>query len=320
MRVQSFASVLVVGAVLAVPIMSVLACGPGWVEPSFEGNTEGGAGAQNGDGGPAGGDACKTLELLTDLSGLTACCQDEGGQAHCLDESKATDGLKAKMAKCSGGGLCVPDHILKNGNKVKKCTTQFTGPNAPGACRSLCIPEVKERKSLLKQLDCDPGEVCAPCINPLTGQPSGACPDEAEEKKREEDCKKGNGGGAPAGDAGPATPAPEAKKCCEDKGTCVSKDLLKPEQQEKTNSKGCEAETQKCVPTEIVDAVRAGKEFKGTKCTPNFLLGGGAGVCLSKCLEFGLQGIILTQEQCTPDQVCAPCVFGGKPTGAPGCE
>ncbi len=317
MRLQSVATVLVLGALIAVPFTSI-ACGPGFVEPPLAGSLDGSAGAANGPSGEgAGEDSCKKLEPVSDFSGMAACCEDKGAQGHCLEDEKATAGIRKNMSQCTGGGWCVPDSVLKTGGKPKKCTTQFSGPNAPGACRSLCIPEVYEKKDLLKQQDCDPGEVCAPCINPLTGQPSGACPNEEDEKKAEDDCKEKQeeGGSSSTGDGGATPPGPPPKKCCEDRGTCLAKDIVPEKNQSNTNSNGCDAETQKCVPTEMM-----GGNYKGAKCTPNFLLGGGAGVCLSTCLEFGLQGLLLTQGECDDDHVCAPCVFGGKPTGAPGCE
>jgi len=44
----------------------------------------------------------------------------------------------------------------------------------PGVCLPTCIPEVGD--SLLGQGSCN-GEnfVCAPCLTPLDGKPSGAC-------------------------------------------------------------------------------------------------------------------------------------------------
>src|SRR5262245_12125289 len=108
MRLQSFASLVSIGLFLAVPLVSVLACGPGFTEPSIGGSLDGSPTGVNptstGDGGPSGG-PCK-LERLTDLSGLTACCQDQGGQAHCLDDAKSPDTIKSKMSKCEGGGWC----------------------------------------------------------------------------------------------------------------------------------------------------------------------------------------------------------------------
>ena len=62
--------------------------------------------------------------------------------------------------------------------------------------------------------------------------------------------------------------------------------------------------------------------FKPATCTATgFLVGNYTGVCLSKCLSFGIQGIALAQGTCDGIHTCAPCTnpLTGKPTGAPGC-
>jgi hypothetical protein len=44
----------------------------------------------------------------------------------------------------------------------------------PGACiAKFIIPETMQ--SFLMQSTCDDGEICAPCINPLSMMPTGAC-------------------------------------------------------------------------------------------------------------------------------------------------
>lgn len=55
-------------------------------------------------------------------------------------------------------------------------------------------------------------------------------------------------------------------------------------------------------------------------CTASSLiLGGYTGVCLSDCLDFGIQGIALAKGSCAANFKCVPCTQGGQPTGAPGC-
>jgi hypothetical protein len=51
----------------------------------------------------------------------------------------------------------------------------------------------------------------------------------------------------------------------------------------------------------------------------SWLIGDYTGVCLSDCLDFGIQGIALDQGNCADGFTCAPCEQNGEPTGAPGC-
>ena len=77
----------------------------------------------------------------------------------------------------------------------------------------------------------------------------------------------------------------------------------------------CNAATEVCAPTENLDTT-----FKPATCAADsFVIGNYTGVCLSDCLDFGLQGIALDQGNCPEVHTCVPCVQGGKPTGAPGC-
>jgi len=69
-----------------------------------------------------------------------------------------------------------------------------------------------------------------------------------------------------------------------------------------------------CVPNEIL----ANGPFPA--CTANsVILGNYTGVCLSDCLDFGIQGVALAKGSCSSGFTCAPCEQFGQPTGAPGC-
>jgi len=70
-----------------------------------------------------------------------------------------------------------------------------------------------------------------------------------------------------------------------------------------------------CVPTEHLDPA-----FKPVACgASSFFLGSYTGVCLSDCLDFGIDAIGFDRGNCTKVQTCVPCEQDGKPTGAPGC-
>src|SRR6185312_1537325 len=62
---------------------------------------------------------------------------------------------------------------------------------ADGVCLSVCVPQVKQYESLLPQDTCAADERCAPCINPLTNMPSGAC-----DIGKPTNCNDAGGGGS----------------------------------------------------------------------------------------------------------------------------
>ena len=92
----------------------------------------------------------------------------------------------------------------------------------------------------------------------------------------------------------PATAVPDDQEDQLEQDTCGAADL--------------------CVPNEIL----ADGPFPA--CNANsFILGNYTGVCLSDCLDFGIQGVALARGNCQANYKCAPCTQNGQPTGAPGC-
>src|ERR1041384_2778737 len=49
------------------------------------------------------------------LTSMTACCQAEAGQAHCLGSDKVPSQLQPFVATCDAGGYCIPDSFLETG-------------------------------------------------------------------------------------------------------------------------------------------------------------------------------------------------------------
>ena len=78
-----------------------------------------------------------------------------------------------------GPGLCVPDTIIQKGSEYvpTTCTTKLLSGRSQGVCLSECITLVagNPQTGLLKSETCGAGELCVPCIDPLTMQPTGAC-------------------------------------------------------------------------------------------------------------------------------------------------
>jgi hypothetical protein len=226
-------------------------------------------------------------------TGLTACAAD----AHCLDAALVTDPAQAsQLATCDDATkLCVPDIFLATGGKFTPPTcTSVNG--AEGRCLSTALPAVAAQASLLPQDSCAASERCTPCFNPLDGTSTGAC---------NLSC-----------DTGPTQPAKEFAQCCDMRARCVPTSSIPADQQGQLSAKECDQAQpgSLCVPNEIL----ANGPFP--TCTANsIILGNYTGVCLSDCLDFGIQGVALAKGSCSSGFTCAPCEQFGQPTGAPGC-
>ena len=110
---------------------------------------------------------------------LPDCCEGTGS---CVPMEALTEGLQSQVSVCDDGSACVPKGIITSiqedsGFWPRSC--ESIG-GAEGVCLSTCIPKVGQFASLLPVDNCDVGERCAPCIDPLTGVDSGACGDGLE--------------------------------------------------------------------------------------------------------------------------------------------
>jgi hypothetical protein len=110
---------------------------------------------------------------------LPACCD---GRGTCVPASAAgenADQLGEDECPEDEGLLCAPNVFLEEGGFTPpSCETGliqviFGEEFAEGACLPECLPAVDN--FLIGQDGCDEGFKCAPCLNPLTGEPSGAC-------------------------------------------------------------------------------------------------------------------------------------------------
>jgi hypothetical protein len=79
--------------------------------------------------------------------------------------------------------LCVPTENLKASFMPPACTGQgllggLTNQTYTGVCLSKCLHFSFIQQLGIGQGNCDNIHLCAPCTNPLTGQPTGApgCP------------------------------------------------------------------------------------------------------------------------------------------------
>jgi hypothetical protein len=79
---------------------------------------------------------------------------------------------------CASGYVCAPTEALLDPNfHFPSCTSTAALCNCPGACvpKYLADAQGVEGRALLQDNCANPDDRCAPCTNPVTQQPSGAC-------------------------------------------------------------------------------------------------------------------------------------------------
>jgi len=257
------------------------------------------SGATGDDGGSTAAQCPHQGPPVLDPSTLPACGTAAG--AHCLQSALVPQKMQSQLATCPGG-YCVPDVFIEaGGNFIPPTCASLDG--AEGRCLNENIPQVAQQASQLPQATCQSYERCVPCYSPLDGSDTGAC---------HLSC-----------DPGPSKPPVLFQGCCSenntDEGKCVPTTMVPSSEQKNLKNDTCSQQPNAnlCVPTEML-----APSFKPPACTGNgFLIGQYTGVCLSKCLSFGIQGIVLAQGSCDDLHKCAPCTnpLTGQPTGAPGC-
>jgi hypothetical protein len=248
-----------------------------------------------------------------DPATLPACCEAEG-EAHCLDDGTVPDLFKDLVEACPGsGGLCVPDKFIESGGTYipLQCQAAIGGE---GVCLSRCVPQVRENQALLGQDICDADELCVPCTDPRTGEPTGACAllENTCDALPTDDPPPGGDLACPHTGEPLIDPAtfPSCNSCGD--ATCVPNDL---------------------VPAEFVDRLGPCDSDPGAKCVPNEFVetlgniipdscasvAGFEGRCLSRCLpEVSAQAELLPQDTCAATHACVPCFdpLSGADTGA----
>jgi len=107
---------------------------------------------------------------------LPTCC---GNAGTCVPPSAAGDNADdLGEDTCTDGLLCAPNVFLEPSFTPTACETGavsllFGAEYKPGVCLPDCLPAVDN--FLLGQDGCNDGYKCAPCLDPLSGEPSGAC-------------------------------------------------------------------------------------------------------------------------------------------------
>jgi hypothetical protein len=108
---------------------------------------------------------------------LPACC---GGIGTCVPAEAAGDQAdQLGEDTCEDEGfLCAPNVFIEGDFTAQSCETGaisllFGDEFRPGACLPECIPAVDN--FLIGQDGCLDNYKCAPCLDPLSGEPTGAC-------------------------------------------------------------------------------------------------------------------------------------------------
>jgi hypothetical protein len=93
-------------------------------------------------------------------------CDDICTNAFCVPNALAGDAADGLQTCPDGASKCIPDFLIDTMGAVRFKTCESVG-GAEGRCVKDCL--AGSDVDNLEQADCDSGELCAPCYNPLTG-------------------------------------------------------------------------------------------------------------------------------------------------------
>jgi hypothetical protein len=249
---------------------------------------------------------CLTVDIKPlDPTTLPDCCKE--APAHCVPKDNVDPSLRKQFAECSGG-YCEPDDIIKDPKFIPQECKSLN--DAPGACVSLCVPQVQQYLSILPQGSCKPNERCAPCINPLDNTNTGAC--DVGKQKPASSCgepdagPQAEGGGPSCPYTGPPLIDPNIFPACTPAcggSHCVPSSLVPAkEQAQLTKCTGKDGQAGFCAP----DSLSAtGGNGIPPACTS---VAGAEGRCLSTCIPLvASKANLLPKAGCGENERCAPC-------------
>ena len=239
---------------------------------------------------------CEPPQTPLNLNGLSKCSPDlcPAQDSVCVPRSllstlQISEASLALLADCDASSKCVPTTLANQAGRaiLTKCASVL---GAEGRCLSPCVPQVALQASQLPRANCQGSDLCAPCYDPRTGAPTGAC---------SQGC-----------DPGPTEPPKTFPTCCSSRGLCVPP-ALAGDQAPNLNRDSCSA-GDLCAPKELTDPT-----FKPKTCNS---IDGGEGRCMSTCIGGAIakQRDRLPTQGCGSNEVCAPCFdpITGEDTGA----
>jgi hypothetical protein len=289
------------------------------------GTSSGNNTTSGGSSGTPSNPSCSRSLAAVDTAALTACGD---GKGHCYDKDMTPGGVT--LDECDATHWCVPDAVFAAaGAALKSCDSGF----GPGACASTLIKEVAASAANLTTTGCDNGDLCVPCTDPRTQQPTVACnPIGVYDKVCAPGTEADSGivPGPATPDAGPPPPI-ELAACCGyndfngnllySGGTCVPSAALTPAEQAAGFPQNTCAQNFTCAPNELYNGGAGGGSFQGCYWEGDWFSDGN-GVCVDSCFLtpdqlYQLDDNGVESDNCSPTQRCIPCE--SAPPGTPGC-
>lgn len=287
---------------------------------------EGSGAAAGGGAGPCVEDATTCVRECPDqaLVDLFEPCPSEvcGQPSRCVDPAIAgiSEEQSSLLADCPDGKKCVPELFIATFNQFDLVNCSSV-KGFEGRCLSACLPPVAAQAGFLPDAGCQPGELCTPCYDPFTGEPTGACGLSCDEP--------------------PLTAAEENvfKPCCQNKagGHCLPLELVGEQAAKRFDKVECEGLGEAgtvCVPDIVYEQVAAQGFFQGAPCELDILIiaktASDDAACLPRCIpEVEEQSVMIEmmdtspftidlQSNCPDGFACLPCTDQTIPTGA--CE
>ncbi len=204
----------------------------------------------------------------------------------CVGRDLVSPDQASQLPSCSKG-LCAPKKSVAAAGMFLPKTCRSVG-SLEGRCLAAGLPAIAQQ-STLPRADCDADEKCAPCFDPFTGQPTGACTSVP--------CDK------------PAEAAKTFAKCCGGKGSCVPNALVPASSRENFDDEaaGCVRKAELCLPTELatgdLKTARAcsfsGIDVFGIEIAAPF-----KGACIADCFDGFPEP---PQANCAGGTACVPC-------------
>lgn len=221
------------------------------------------------------------------------CC---GGIGSCVPADLVPEAFldQLGMDTCGAGLLCAPSALVDPSARPATCRS---AGGVEGRCAAECLPAVQEQLDFLPVDSCMPGERCAPCYDPTSGEETGIC--------------------SVNGDM-PVEPPRTFDPCCDGRGACVPSDLVPADRRDAVGEDTCPMGMGLlCVPNVLIED----PTYVFPSCTTEGFIGGGEpGACVPDCLVGFLEGLLLGMSTCAEGEKCAPCTdpLSGMPTGACG--
>jgi hypothetical protein len=214
----------------------------------------------------------------------------------CVSKDLVPADQVSQLPTCSKG-LCAPKKSLAAAGMFVPKSCRSVG-SREGRCLAAGLPAIA-KQTTLPRAECDADEKCAPCFDPFTGEPTGACTSVP--------CDK------------PAEPAKTFARCCGGKGSCVPSSLVPAGDRDNFDDEasGCVRRQELCLPTELatgdLKAARpcsfGGADILGIEIAEPF-----KGACVANCFDTFPEP---PQANCAGGTVCVPC--DELPAGTPAC-